>query len=108
MYIAAYLGALTVLAGRGKGSRDASERQVAFFKSLPPEATARLDRGEYPPYHLINAARRAAGVPTETAKNWLQAFLYWRSRSLRLGPLRGAKREADPGYTAGSGLGNDS
>ena len=84
MFVAAYLRALTFLAGPGKERRDAMQRQATFLNALSDEAKTLLDRGEYPPYHLINAARRSAGVPAETAKNWLLAFLYWREHSPQL------------------------
>ena len=97
MFVAAYLRALMFLAGRGRASQEAADRQVKFLSALSAEAKARLDRGEYPPFHLVNAARGVAGVPVETAKNWLLAFLYWRSHSLQIGSSTGAASDAEPG-----------
>jgi len=72
------------------------QRQATFLNALSDEAKARLDRGEYPPYHLINAARRSAGVPAETAKNWLLAFLYRRARSHQLADRPDAEPDRAP------------
>ena len=100
MFVAAYLRGVELLAENGKVGRATAERQAAFLVALSAEAKARLDRGEYPPYHLVNAARRAAGVPADKAKNWLHAFLYWRSHSLKPGAPSGAEPGAEPGAAA--------
>jgi len=102
MFVTTYIKALTFLAARGNTNRLAADRQVAFLNALSAEAKARLDRGEYPPYHLVNAARRAVDVPTHTAKCWLKAFLYWRSNSRQLGSYTGAGPDAAPGTSRGA------
>ena len=86
VFVPAYLRALALLVEMRKGKKDVVGRQIEFLNALADEAKMRLEEGEYPPYHSVNAARRSAGVPVETAKNWLLAFLYWRRNSLRLRP----------------------
>ncbi|HEY1188191.1 MAG TPA: hypothetical protein VGE74_11065 [Gemmata sp.] len=69
------------------------QRQAALLTALSDEVKAQLDRGEYPPYHLVNAARRATGVTADAARDWLQALLYWRAHSL---PIMD-RPDAEPG-----------
>jgi hypothetical protein len=84
VFVPAYLRALELLHSWGKGQRAAIRQQIDFFETLAEEARARLEEGEYPPYHFVRAAADAVGVPVETCKNMLLAFLYWRSKSLGL------------------------
>jgi hypothetical protein len=85
LFVAAYLRAGAFLAERRKGrSRTTFERQATFFNALSDDAKARLESGDYPPYHLVNAARRAAGDTAETARIWLLAFLYRSAHSRQL------------------------
>ncbi len=84
VFVPAYLRALGFLRERGKGKEAVIRQQIDFFESLADQARAHLEEGEYPPYHLVRAASRAAGVPVGACKNWLLAFLYWRSKSLQL------------------------
>jgi hypothetical protein len=77
-----YLRAMESLAQMRKGKRLATDRQIALFRSLPDGAKARLESGQYPPYHYVKAASRAVGVPVQTSKIWLNNFLYWRRGSL--------------------------
>ena len=84
VFVPAYLRALALLQVWGKGKRAVIQQQIDFLETLAEEAKTRLEEGEYPPYHLVRAASRAVGVPVETCKNWLLAFLYWRSKSLGL------------------------
>ena len=64
--------------------------------SLGDGAKARLEGGDDPAYLHVRAAARAVGVPVGTAKDWLLAFLYWRSKSLGL-------KKHDPGPQRDSG-----
>ena len=81
VFVPTYLRVLELLQAWGKSKRDVLQRQIDFFGSLAEEAKTRLEDGEYPPYHFVRAASRTAGVPVETGKNWLLAFLHWRSKS---------------------------
>jgi hypothetical protein len=81
-FLDAYLIGVEFLSrNRATDSRRA-EHMIGFFRALPEKAVDRLEAGDYPPYHLIKVACRAVSVPTETAKYWLQGFLYWRQHSL--------------------------
>jgi hypothetical protein len=88
VFVPAYLRVLSLFQEWGKGKRELIQQQIDFFGALEEDAKARLEVGEYPPYHFVRAASLAAGVPAGTCKNWLQAFLYWRSKSLGLGKAR--------------------
>jgi hypothetical protein len=79
VFVPAYLRVLSLFQEWGKGKRELIQQQIDFFGALEEDAKARLEVGEYPPYHFVRAG---------TCKNWLQAFLYWRSKSLGLGKAR--------------------
>lgn len=84
VFVLAYVRMLGLLQEWGKGKKGAIQQQIDFFGSLAEEAKTRLEDGEYPPYHFLRATSRSVGVPVETCKNWVLAFLYWRSKSLSL------------------------
>jgi hypothetical protein len=81
-FLDAYLIAVELLSRNRAKGRERAEHLIRFFHSLPEKAVDRLEGGDYPPYHLIKVACRVAKVPADTAKDWLQGFLYWRQRSL--------------------------
>src|SRR5690348_5355322 len=84
VFIPAYLSVRRLMQSWGKGNRAVQQQHIDFFEALPEDAKARLERGEYPPYHHVRAAARVTSVSVDTAKYWLQAFLYWRSKSSAL------------------------
>jgi hypothetical protein len=96
VFVPTYLQVLEMLLQWGKGKRRVVQQQVDVFRSLPAEARVRLEEGEYPPYHFVRAAARAAGVPVEACKNWLQGFLYWRTNSLQLKQVRPGVEPGEP------------
>jgi hypothetical protein len=84
VFVAAYVRTLALLQEWGKGQKWAIEQEIEFFRVLADEARNRVEDGEYPPYHFVRRASKAVGVPVEICKNWLQAFLHWRSNNRKL------------------------